>query len=178
MFMDKFIAFGRRWKEEKSGTAAVEAALVFPILIFLLLATYDMGNAIVTDQKVIRASQITGDLITRERTVNDAELEETIFAGELALTPQGTDSYGVDIVSIRFDALANPIIVWRETRNMTANPDVLTAIESLAEANSGVVVTTVQYSFRPLFGDFIFGDIPMQEMAFTRGRKSAVVNRV
>ncbi len=167
-----------RWIGQEDGTSAVEAALIFPILTFLMLATYDMGNAIIANQKVLRASQVTGDLVTRERTIDTAGLDEAIFAGELALIPQPTSSYGVDIVSIRFDDLANPIIVWRETRNMTANPDVLTSVASLAEANGGVVVTTIQYNFHPLFGDFIFGDIPFQEMAFTRGRKSAVVNRV
>lgn len=169
--------FLKSWKEDLSGIAAVEGALIFPILIFLMLATYDMGNGIVANQKLIRASQVTGDLITRERTVSNAELEEAINAGELALVPQNTATYGIDIVSIRFDDDANPVIVWRETRNMPPKADVFDAVESLAEPNGGVVVTTVQYTFEPLFGDSIIGDITMEEIAFTRGRKSAVVNR-
>jgi Flp pilus assembly protein TadG len=177
MFGGKLIAFLRRFKQERDGTAAVESALVFPLLIFLLLATYDMGNAIITDQKVIRSSQVVGDLITRERTVNSAVVNEAVLAGQLALLPNSTATYGVDIVSIRFNDEAEPEIVWRETRNMTANADVLNSVLPLAEENSGVVVTTIQYSFRPLFGNFIFGDISMEEVAFNRGRKSAVVNR-
>lgn len=173
-----FKRFFQRWIKEKDGTAAVESALVFPLLLVLLLGTYDMGNAILSDQKAIRASQVTGDLITRERSVSAADIEEAVVAGQLAMVPQNIATYGVDIVSIRFDTTGQPVIVWRETRNMSPVPDVLDRVETLAEAGNGVVVVTVQYLFEPIFGNFVFGDIPMQEMAFTRGRKSAVVNKV
>lgn len=170
--------FAVRWAQEKDAVAAVEAALVFPLMLTLLLGTFDLGNGILTNQKVIRASQVAGDLITRERTVDDAGLEEAISASMLALVPESTSTFGIDIVSIRFDDLANPTIVWRETRNMTADPYVLDRVAPLAEAGNGVVVVLVRYDFHPIFGDFVIGDIGMQEIAFTRGRKSAVVNRV
>ncbi len=172
-----FCRFLKRWFEERDAVAAVEAALIFPILLTLLLGTYDMGNAILSDQKVIRASMVTGDLVTRERSVSDADIEEAIQGGELALAPLNTSTYGVDIVSIRFDENAVAEIVWRETRNMSPNPDVLEAVATLAEANSGVVMVTVQYEFTPLFSDFVIGDIAMQETAFTRGRKTSVVTK-
>lgn len=163
------------WRRDETGVAAVEGALIFPILIFLMLATYEMGNGILADQKLIRSSQVIGDLVTRGETISDANISEAITAGELALVPNNTLTFGVDIVSIRFDNDSNPTIVWRETRNMTADADVLESVESLAEPNGGVVVTIVQYTFEPLFGDSIIGDITMQETAFTRGRASAVV---
>jgi Flp pilus assembly protein TadG len=176
--MRKMQTWIKRWRSEEDGMAAIEAAFVFPILLVMLLGTYDMGNAILSNQKVIRASQVTGDLVTRERTLDQTELEEAIRAGELALEPQDASSYGVDIVSIRFDDDANATIVWRETRNMAPNGDVLTKVAALAEPNNGVVVVTVRYTFEPLFAGFVIGDIPLEEVAFTRGRKSAVVNRV
>jgi Flp pilus assembly protein TadG len=167
-----------QWCLRKDGTAAVEAALVFPLLLMMLLGTYDMGNALLSNQKVIRASQVTGDLVTRERSVNDAALNEAIQGGELALAPNDTTTYGVDIVSVSFDNNANASILWRETRgNIVPDPNVLDRVTELAEPNSGVVIVIVEYTFKPIFGDFVFGDIPMQEIAFTRGRQSAVVTR-
>ena len=170
-------SFFRNWLRNEDGTAAVESALVFPILLMLLLGTFDMGNGILSNQKVIRASQVTGDLVTRERTVTSSSLEEAIDGGELAMQPMPTGSYGVDIVSVSFDDDGDPSIVWRETRNMPATPDILDRVASLAVPNEGVMVVVVDYTFRPLFSGFVIGDISMQEIAFTRGRKSAVVTR-
>lgn len=159
------------------GLAAVEAALVFPILLTLLMGTFDLGNAILANTKTIRASMVVADLVTRDRNVSDAEINEAIEAGKLALQPLNTDSYGVDIVSVEFDEDAEASIKWRETRGMTAEASPLDNLDDLADENSGVVVVYVKYLYRPFFGEFITGDIQMKEVAYARGRKSAVVGR-
>ena len=162
----------------RDAVAAVESALIFPVLLTLLLGVFDMGNAILANQKAIRASQVVADLVTREREVSDADIDEAVEAGQLAFEPLESGSYGVDIVSIRFDDDANPEIVWRETQNMSAVASVLTDVASLAEAGGGVVVVNVEYLFEPIFAGFVVNLVPMQETAFARGRKSAVVNKI
>lgn len=173
----KIRTLAKRWYSENDAVAAMEAAFVFPILLVLLLGTFDMGNAILSNQKAIRASQVVADLVTRSRSISSGDLNEAIKAGELAFAPLSSTSYGVDIVSLRFDEDADPQIVWRETRNMSPKSDVLDAVEALAEADSGVVVVSVQYAFEPVFAGFVINRINMQEIAFARGRKSAVVAR-
>lgn len=183
MFYQMCKNYVRKWFDAEDGLAAIEGAFVFPLLAVLLLGTYDMGNAILASQKSIRASQVTADLITRDAEVNNAMINEAVWAGEIALQPLDTTSYGVDIVSIRFDDTAQPQIEWRETRNMLPNMNVLTSVAALAEAGNGVVVVTIEYEYEPLFvgfsmGSFSIGNVPMQEMAFARGRNSPVVDRI
>jgi len=172
-----------KWARCRDGVAAIESAFVFPLLAVLLVGTYDMGSAILAGQKAIRASQVTADLIARDSQMSDGMINEAIMAGELALQPFDTSVYGVDIVSIGFDDDADAYIEWRETRNMTPNPDVLAAVASLAEANNGVIVVSIEYEYDPLFlgfsiGKFTVGLVPMREIAFSRGRKSAIVERI
>jgi Flp pilus assembly protein TadG len=169
--------FLNQWIDDRDGVAAVEAALIFPILLTLMLGTFDIGNGILANQKTIRASQIVADLITRQRTVSEADIDEAVDGGRLAFETISSDTYGVDIVSIRFDEDGDPEIAWRETRGMSPKADVLEAVESLSEPNGGVVVVSVEYLFEPVFAGFVVDAIPMQEIAFARGRKSAVVSR-
>jgi Flp pilus assembly protein TadG len=169
--------FVKRWMAEEDAIASAEAALVFPILLTLLLGTFDMGNGILANQKAIRASQVVADLVTRNMSVDTTDIDEAITAGGLAFEPLDNSTYGIDIISVRFDDDAEPQIVWRETRNMTADPNVLDDVTSLAEAGNGVVVVVVKYLFKPVFAGFVIHDIPMEETAFARGRRSAVVNR-
>ncbi|MBX2834820.1 MAG: pilus assembly protein [Micavibrio sp.] len=163
------------WWCEDDGLAAVEAALTFPVLLVMMLGLYDMGNGILANQKAIRASQIVADLVARDRSVDQLEINEIVAAGRLAFEPLDTGAYGVDIVSIRFDDEANPQIVWRETVNMSEMADVLSNVSALAEPDNGVVAVGVSYEFRPVFAGFVVDNIPMLEVAFSRGRKSAVV---
>lgn len=171
----KIMNFLKRWIDEAEALATVEAALVFPILMTILLGTFDMGNAILSNQKAIRASQVVADLVTRNMTISAAELEEAIKAGELAFAPLDSSTFGVDIVSVHFNEEAASEILWRETRNMTADADILETVVALAEADNGVVIVTTRYVFEPIFGGFIIDQIPMQERAFARGRESTVV---
>lgn len=175
--IERFTSLLKKWSRKEDGVAAVEAALVFPLLLTLLLGTFDIGNGILANQKAIRASQVTADLVTRDSTIDDAGIDEAIEAGKLAFQPLSSDSFGVDIVSISFDDDANAVIEWRETRGMTPLPDVLTRVVDLAEAGNGVMVVAVEYEFEPIFAGFVIDAIPMQEIAFSRGRKSAVVER-
>lgn len=165
----------KNWIENTEGVAAAEAALIFPLLLTILLGVFDMGNAVLANQKTIRASQVTGDLITRMREVTNNDINEAIEAGRLALMPMPTDQYGVDIVSIRFDEDAQGEIVWRETQNMSPMDDVLSKVSALATPNEGVVVVASEYNFEPVFTGFVINAVPMQEIAFTRGRLSPVV---
>ncbi len=154
----------------------MEAALVFPILLTLLLGVFEMGNAILVNQKIIRASQVTADLVAREKTVSVADISEAVEAGTLALVPFDTGNYGVDIVSISFDEDSVAEIVWRETVNMTESPNVLDRVTALAEPYGGAIVVISQYFFEPVFVGFITNEILMEEVAFSRGRSSSVVN--
>ena len=165
----------QRWLKGCDGVAAMEAAMVFPILLTLMLGTFDLGNGILANQKTIRASQVTADLIARDSTIDAAGLDEAIRGGELALEPLSSASLGVDVVSISFDDDANPVIEWRETRNMPPMADVLTKVAPLAEPGEGVLVVGVNYTYTPLFAGFVVDTIQMQEIAFARGRKGAAI---
>lgn len=178
MMILRFKTLLKRWKEEESALAAVEAALIFPIMLTLLIGVFDVGNAILANQKTIRASQVVADLIARQNVVSEGDIDEAIEAGRLAFEPIDSSSYGVDIVSIRFDEDANSEIVWRETRNMSPVSDPLGAVEAVEAPDEGVVMVSVQYGYEPLFVGFVFDAFDMQERAFSRGRSTPVVLRV
>lgn len=165
-----------RWRREESGLAATEAALIFPVMLIMLLGIVDAGNAIVLNQKALRASQVVADLVARGSSVSAAGLNEAVIAGRLAFEPFDATSYGVDIVSVRFDEDENPQIVWRETVNMMGVANPLDRVQELSAPNEGAVMVAVQYVYEPIFGDFIIPTITMSEIAFARGRNSSVVN--
>lgn len=164
------------WKKDEDALAAVEAAMIFPIMLTMLLGVYDLGFGILANQKAIRASQVVADLITRENIVSDTDIAEAIEAGRLAFMPMDSTSYGVDVVSIRFDENADAEILWRETVNMPSLPDALTAVDALSDADEGVVMVSVHYVYEPLFAGFIVNDMNMNEVAFGRGRSSPIIS--
>lgn len=173
----KFTLLSSKYRRNEDGVAAVEAAFVFPILLVLLLGVLDMGRGIMCNQKTIRASQVVADLVTREVSVDDGGISEAINAGTLALLPYDDTNLAFDVISIRFPADDEAEIVWQETRNMTATPQdqIIERVLPLAAAGSGVVMVVSEYLYEPIFAGFVVNQIPMQEVAFARGRRSSVV---
>ena len=168
----------RNYKVSEVGSAAMEAALVLPILVFLLLGTLDLGYAIMSNQKTIKSSQVVADLVTRYITVTDGDVNEAIEAGRLSLQPYSTTSLGFDVISFRFLNDGTPEIVWRETVNMAplSNPE--NNVEAIAEPGRGVVMVVSQYRYEPIIINSVVDSIDMQEIAFARGRRSEIVCQV
>ncbi len=164
-----------RYAAEERAVAAIETAILMPLLISLLLGCYDLGQGIILNQKTIGASQIIGDLVARDRTVTLPILQDMIRAGELAYEPYDTSSFGYDIVSVEFDDDGDPTVLWRVTHNMQPNNAAVASTEGLGDAGDGIVVVTTEYGYVPYFSHFVVDAINMREVAFLHGRRSSTV---
>ncbi len=166
----------KKFFQETCGVSSIEAAIVFPIMVTMMIGTFDLGMALMSNQKATRAAQMTADLLTRKAQMQSGDIDESIKAAELALDPLPADKLGVDIVSISFDELDKPYVVWRETYNMTPeDPDVVEDAFGLGTEGEGVLAVVVTYEHTPMFSAFITGTITIREASYFRGRKNAVV---
>jgi Flp pilus assembly protein TadG len=165
----------KAWIDDEDGVAMIEAVMLFPPMITLLLGVYDLGNGIMLSQKTITASQVAADLISRNKTMNDANLSDIIDGSKLAFEPYGTTDYGVDIVSVQFDSNKNPVVLWRRTENMLPNTEAVNSVKGLSSSGEGMIIVTVVYKYVPQFAHFFTGEMDFSEVAFSRGRRSATV---
>jgi Flp pilus assembly protein TadG len=165
-----------RWLQEEKATAFTETVILMPVLVSMLMGCYDLGQGITTNQKVIGASQVMGDLIARDRTIDMAGVQEVITAGQLVLQPYSTAPFGYDIVSIEFDTDGSPLVLWRVTENMSENEEAVASTVGLGAPGEGILVVTTSYTYDPFFSNFIVDAIDMQEVAFYRGRRGSIIS--
>ncbi len=161
--------------QDEKGMSFTEAAILFPILLSLIMAVYDLGQGVIVNQKTVLASQVIADLVARYEVIDAATVNDIATAGELSLQPYSTAEFGYDIASVEFDDVGDPIILWRVTVNMEADENAIEAARGLGDEGEGVVVVGVNYRYIPFFSNFVFDEIRMNERAFLRGRKSATV---
>ncbi len=178
MLLNSNLNILKRWLLDKKGNVVVETAFIFPILLTMLMGSIDIGMGLLVNKKVISAAHITADLIAREESLNDTELDNYIEAARLAMQPYSLDSFGIDIVGIRFiDEEEEPEVQWRDTVNMAPIDGIEERADGLGKKDDGVVAVTVEYTFTPQFSDIITGAIEMQETAFVKGRITSFVQR-
>ena len=164
---------------KRNGSSGVEAALLLPVLMTMLFGVFDLGHAITANHKMITATQVIADLVTRNPTVSDSDITQSIEAGVLSMNPYATseNDFGIDIASVQFDSNGDPQVLWRTTQNMSPDDTAVADTKGLGAAGEGAVVVTMIYDYKPTFGGSVIPAYRMRERAFARGRRSSIVTK-
>lgn len=92
------------FSKDRRGVAAVEFALVVPLMLAIYLGTIEMSNGVSVNRKVSRVAATVADLVTQQDTVTKAELLDIMEIGESVLFPYTLDKPDIVVVGIRVDS--------------------------------------------------------------------------
>lgn len=108
----KIVAFGK----QNEGAAAVEFALVVPIMLTLYFGTMEMSQAIEVNKKAGRASSLVGDLVTQQAVITKAELVAIANIAKATLQPYYRAEPTVEVVGIQVsdEAVPKARVAWSQ----------------------------------------------------------------
>jgi Flp pilus assembly protein TadG len=152
----------RFWRAQ-AGVAAVEFALILPIMLLVYIGTIEASSLISMDRKVQTASGAVGDLIARsDGSITTAELEDYIGAAGGILTPYSPTPLIQIVTQVRLDINGNAIVDWsRGYVGQARDPLLDHAVNStyrlpseiVAIAREGfIIVSEARYAYTPLYG--------------------------
>lgn len=93
----------RRYRSDHRGVAAVEFALIVPVLLLLYLGTMEISSGVSLNKRVARVASTTADLVTQQDAVDRDRLEAIMKVGESILFPYRADAPRITIVGIDVD---------------------------------------------------------------------------
>ena len=108
----KLRAFGRH----KDGAAAVEFALVVPIMLTLYFGTMEFSQAIEVNKKAGRASSLVADLVAQQAVISQSEIIAIAKIAAATLQPYNRDEPIVEVVGIQITDTATPkaLVAWSQ----------------------------------------------------------------
>lgn len=174
--IDKFASFGRK----KDGVVSIEAALLFPMMILLLLGTIDVTHAFSLKRKVAVAASAVVDLTTQESTtVTAGELDQFIQAADAIMEPFASADIKVDVINFRRTG-NNVTQEWSHSRGGCGGaPPSLTgaALTALTQEENDIIVARVCLSFQPLVGYIVgSGGWELEESVAQRPRNGLTLD--
>ena len=104
----KFRAWIARAAADRRGVAAIEFALVAPLLLCMYFVTMEVSQAIETNKKVSRVGSMVADLVTQQQTTTKAELDAIMEIGQSLLTPYYRSKPTIIITAIEITDEATP----------------------------------------------------------------------
>lgn len=159
----------KRFLRSTSGIAAVEFALVVPIMLCMFIGTVELSQAITVDRRVTQVASSTADLVARQRTVNVTTLNGYMQIIDQLMSPYSATPLKLTISNV-YSTTAQPTIrkvCWLYHRNNTSAQGANTAISkggNYTSATGGtlptgvidsaggtsVVVVEVSYLYQPV----------------------------
>lgn len=169
-----------KFARNNTGIAAVEFALIAPILIVLFLGAVEFSQAITVDRKLTALASSTADLVAQTEDIDNTEMQNIFQASTAILTPYGTASLTVVVSGITIDGSGDATITWSDTFQGTARSvgSSVTLPAALLINNTCLVMSETTYSFSSVVGHFLTSGVNMDDTFYLRPRASDCVIRL
>ncbi len=187
--MRRLIKLYRRFIVSTRGVVAIEFAAILPVLLIMLLATFDGGNAIVIYMKMRSATYVLASVTNQYSTavpIQSANMTGIMSATTAVLAPYSSTPLAAVISELKIAAskATTATVRWSATQDGTALATGATVNLPTGIASSTntcgtypcyLILAQVSYTFTPLFGYFAKGGITFSDTVYATPRSSNCV---
>lgn len=169
----------RRLRDAKRGIAAVEFALIAPVLLIFYFGSVEVSLMLQADRKVSGTAASMADLVTRMPSIDADELDNVYRSAELTLMPMGTSGVRLRITSVEIDPDSGDTVVdWsRANANWTdrATGSNIAVPSGMIPPNGSVILAEIEYDYASPTGFLINASSTLAEEHWMRPRRTDFV---
>jgi Flp pilus assembly protein TadG len=174
-----FLGKLRSAASDQKGVAAIEFALIVPIMIGLYLMLHETANGLRASRKVTMTARVLADLASRPATLDGAGRSDIFGVAPTLIQPFDSKLVSMRLTSVCFDATGQGKVDWSQVSGSGYAPYGRSASVSVPAGmgvpNSSVVLAEVQYPYKPAVGYNITGTIMLSDSLHMRPRSSSSV---
>ncbi len=151
-----------RFLRDARGVAAVEFALILPLLVLLYFGTVESASLYAVDRRVSTVASTMADLVSREqKCITTAKFDSYFAAATAIMQPFPTTNLKQVVSFMQISSGGTVTIRWSKAYGASAtarNTGTTTAIgtatniNTLARTKGWLVAAEIQYPYQPLFG--------------------------
>lgn len=178
----------RRFARDVAGVAAVEFAYIAPILLVMLMATFELSRGVSIDRRLNSVSAMASELVAREGEVAAADLLNIYRALDHVMKPYNDNSLVVRLTQVRTNNNSVAQVEWSSEINSTMvqstsggtpttpypHCSTFNLDAELKQRGSRVIVAEVGYNYQPMFGNFVYRDFNFDNLKQTRNDVSGL----
>jgi Flp pilus assembly protein TadG len=168
-----------RLGRDRRGVAAVEFALLVPILLLLYFGVVELCQGVMAEQRTAHTASTIGDLTAQSSTITQAELGDVFSVGDTIMYPYPTTVLQMRISSLVADANGNVTVAWSQAQGMAPlakGAGVANLPANVIAANESVIMSEASYTYTSVFGQIMPAPVVFNETYYLRPRGSTTVN--
>ncbi|MDB5424807.1 MAG: pilus assembly protein TadE [Phenylobacterium sp.] len=167
----------RRFGKDERGLAAMEFALIAPVMMLLYYGTAELTVAMMAEQRASHVASVVGDLAAQENTINTAKMNDIFAVGDAIMKPFATSSLQLRVTDVKADAAGVPKVIWSRAQGMDQlGAGTASGFPSgLLAAGDAVIMAEVQYTYDSPIHKALPTALTFHEKFYLRPRRSSEV---
>jgi Flp pilus assembly protein TadG len=158
------------------GIAAVEFAMIVPLMLVLFFGTVEFSSGIAVDRKVTLMARTLSDLTSQNVSVTATQLTNIFNASTGIMTPYSSSPVNARIVELYIDPNLVVRQIWTATSGTAPPTGTVTVPTALKIAGTYLIYSEVSYLYKPTVGYVMAkAGINLTDFTFTRPRQSLCV---
>jgi Flp pilus assembly protein TadG len=169
------ISIAARFRRDDRGVAAVEFALVTPMLLALYVGGFAMLNAAATSRKVTDTTAQVTNIAAQFTSMQASDAQGLMAASSQIMSPYSTSSLSEVLTLVNVDAKGNATVTWSQPYNggvALAKTTPVTLPPNMAQPNMSVIWVQTSYTYKPTVGASYFPATHFQAQLYAIPRSS------
>jgi Flp pilus assembly protein TadG len=161
-----------------SGLAAVEFAMIIPIMAVLFVGTYEFSAGVAIDRKVTIMARTLSDLTSQNTTVDDTKFTNFFNAGKAIMTPYDSTPLESTITELYINPdTLKARVQWSKPIGAHSPGDIIEIPDALKIGGTYLIYSEVKYKYVPSVAWFIdkVSGITLSDVSYTRPRQGLCV---
>jgi Flp pilus assembly protein TadG len=168
------------WREllaHDGGVAAIEFALVVPLVIIIYAGGFEIVQAATVNRKLTDTTVQLANVTTQYTSVATADLNNISAASSQIMAPYPTTSLTTVITEVQTDATSHGKVAWSQGYGAPclAAGSPVTLPAGFASPSSYYILVQTTYSYKTTIGGAFVPTIPMTDQIFMVPRQSTQI---
>lgn len=169
------------------GVAAVEFALILPLLALLYLGGIELSLLMQADRRVTTVTATIGDLASRHTTLNNNDVSDIFDAARIIISPLDPALAQMRLSSLVADNNGQVTVEWSDGCNTTPRADgssVGDLPQGIVPAGGSIILAEVMYEYDSLVNFLTDGengraisDVTLNDRFYLRPRRTEIIQR-
>jgi Flp pilus assembly protein TadG len=158
------------------GLAAVEFAMIVPLMLVLFFGTNEFATGVAIDRKVTLMARTLSDLTSQNVSVTDTQLTNFFNASAAIMTPYSATPVKSTITELYVDpSTLAARVQWSKGSSPRTVGTTVAIPTALQAAGTYLIYSEVSYAYAPVVGYVLKSSITLSDFTFTRPRQSTCV---
>jgi Flp pilus assembly protein TadG len=171
----------RKFSTAADAVAAMEFAMVAPVMLVLLVGGVELGDGMAINVKVSATAHSVADMVTQNTSLSTASMQNILTGATAIIAPYPVSQLSVTVSEISSDANGNLTLQWSQSYNGTSFGPGRTSLTNLTlptslngtagNANNAnnqndqvsFIVSEVSYAYTPNLGYTISGTVNLAD---------------